>query len=394
MNTFNTDPFYTIERRRASGEFELVYKSEYYKKNRNPTFARSEQPLHRVCEGDLDTTLKLSFFDWERSGRHQPIGFFEATVRDLVEKRVPAEIRNPAHRRKRKRDKPMGRFHVKVARVEARPSFLDYVAGGIRFQLSVAVDFTGSNQPPRSPNSLHYLDPSGRPTEYLSALTAVASILMGYTGTQEIFASGFGARIGGAGASHFFPLDVANNNFNLVGIPGLIDAYRRTVPLLRFSGPTNFQPTISHVTQFARQTLSEERLLFHVLLILTDGVITDMPQTVQAIVEASQFPLAIIIVGVGGADFSRMDELDADDGLLCAGGRQQLYDNVQFVPFRKHAASPQDLAREVLAELPTQVLTYYRLKGIQPPPPIHSDTPLMVPGPAPAVAPPADAAPQ
>jgi hypothetical protein len=50
-------------------------------------------------------------------------------------------------------------------------------------------------------------------------------------------------------------------------------------------------------------------------LILTDGVITDMDQAKESIVEASSLPLSIIIVGVGGADFQMMEELDCDEGL-------------------------------------------------------------------------------
>lgn len=41
------------------------------------------------------------------------------------------------------------------------------------------------------------------------------------------------------------------------------------------------------------------------LLILTDGQINDMQNTVDAIVAASDLPMSIIIVGVGAADFSR-----------------------------------------------------------------------------------------
>ena len=54
---------------------------------------------------------------------------------------------------------------------------------------------------------------------------------------------------------------------------------------------------------------------YHVLLILTDGVISDMDQSRAAIVEASALPMSIIIVGVGGADFDMMEELDSDDQL-------------------------------------------------------------------------------
>ena len=58
---------------------------------------------------------------------------------------------------------------------------------------------------------------------------------------------------------------------------------------------------------------------YHILLILTDGVISDMDQTKAAIVAASSLPMSIIIVGVGGADFQMMEELDSDDQLYVLG---------------------------------------------------------------------------
>ena len=54
---------------------------------------------------------------------------------------------------------------------------------------------------------------------------------------------------------------------------------------------------------------------YFVLLMLTDGAISDMRETIKAIIHASRLPMSIIIVGVGGADFSAMNELDADEGL-------------------------------------------------------------------------------
>lgn len=58
---------------------------------------------------------------------------------------------------------------------------------------------------------------------------------------------------------------------------------------------------------------------YFILLILTDGVITDMDQTRHAVVAASALPMSIIIVGVGGADFTMMEELDSDDGVYVNG---------------------------------------------------------------------------
>ena len=43
-----------------------------------------------------------------------------------------------------------------------------------------------------------------------------------------------------------------------------------------------------------------------------------MSLTIDAIVRASHYPLSIIIVGVGGADFTDMNALDCDDGRYVA----------------------------------------------------------------------------
>lgn len=90
---------------------------------------------------------------------------------------------------------------------------------------------------------------------------------------------------------------------------------------------------------------------YFVLLIITDGVITDMNQTCTAIVEASRLPMSIIIVGVGGADFSAMEFLDSDDKLLSsARGDVASRDIVQFVPFRDFqvSTSPRLYATELV----------------------------------------------
>ena len=39
--------------------------------------------------------------------------------------------------------------------------------------------------------------------------------------------------------------------------------------------------------------------MYHVMLILTDGEIHDMRETLDVIVEMSKYPVSIIIIGVG-----------------------------------------------------------------------------------------------
>lgn len=72
---------------------------------------------------------------------------------------------------------------------------------------------------------------------------------------------------------------------------------------------------------------------YQILLILTDGEIHDMEATKNLIVEKSNLPMSIIIVGIGNADFANMNALDGDSGLFHSNGTKCQRDIVQFVPF-------------------------------------------------------------
>lgn len=66
-------------------------------------------------------------------------------------------------------------------------------------------------------------------------------------------------------------------------------------------------------------------------------------------------------MGVGNADFTAMNELDADTVPLIMDGIRAARDIVQFVPFNNFqrlsdkTLAKSYLAREVLAEIPDQV---------------------------------------
>ena len=62
-----------------------------------------------------------------------------------------------------------------------------------------------------------------------------------------------------------------------------------------------------------------------------------------------------------------MDILDSDQGFLKDSlGNQAKRDIVQFVPFRKYKNNPLKLRKEVLAELPQQIVNYFMLNNIKP----------------------------
>ena len=91
-----------------------------------------------------------------------------------------------------------------------------------------------------------------------------------------------------------------------------------------------------------------------------------MQQTIDSIVELSKLPISIIIVGVGQANFDKMDALDSDDELLRGSYGVAQADIVQFVPFKNFKTNSAGLAQEVLHEVPEQVTGFYKRIGMAP----------------------------
>ena len=49
---------------------------------------------------------------------------------------------------------------------------------------------------------------------------------------------------------------------------------------------------------------------YNILMILTDGLVNDMDETIDDLVEASYLPISVIFIGIGYNDFGNMDILD------------------------------------------------------------------------------------
>uniref|UniRef100_A0A8D2D1R6 Copine-1 n=1 Tax=Sciurus vulgaris TaxID=55149 RepID=A0A8D2D1R6_SCIVU len=363
-----SDPFLEFFRQ-GDGKWHLAYRSEVIKNNLNPTWKRFSVPFQHFCGGDPSTPIQVRCSDYDSDGSHDLIGTFHTTLVQL--QAVPAEFEciHPEKQQKKRSYKNSGTICVKICQVETEYSFLDYVMGGCQINFTVGVDFTGSNGDPSSPDSLHYLSPTGV-NEYLTALWSVGSVVQDYDSDKLFPAFGFGAQVPPDWqVSHEFALNFNPNNPYCAGIQGIVDAYRQALPQVRLYGPTNFAPIINHVARFAAQAAYQGTASqYFVLLLLTDGAVTDVEATREAVVHASKLPMSVIIVGVGGADFEAMEELDADGGPLCTrSGEASTRDIVQFVPYCRFQNAPREaLAQTVLAEVPTQLVSYFKAQGWAP----------------------------
>ncbi|XP_034623693.1 copine-5 [Trachemys scripta elegans] len=379
-----SDPFMVFYRSNEDGTFTICHKTEVVKNTLNPVWQAFSIPVRALCNGDYDRTIKVEVYDWDRDGSHDFIGEFTTSYRELARGQSQFnvyEVVNPKKKMKKKKYINSGTVTLLSFTVESEYTFLDYIKGGTQINFTVAIDFTASNGNPSQSTSLHYMNPY-QLNAYAMALKAVGEIIQDYDSDKMFPALGFGAKIPPDGhVSHEFPLNGNADNPYCSGIEGILEAYHKSLKTVQLYGPTNFAPVVNHVARYAATT-EQDGSQYFVLLIITDGVISDMAQTKEAIVNAAKLPMSIIIVGVGQAEFDAMVELDGDDIRISSRGKIAERDIVQFVPFRdyidrtgNHVLSMARLAKDVLAEIPDQFISYMKGRGIKPNPAPPAYTP-------------------
>ena len=243
-------------------------------------------------------------------------------------------------------------------------NFIDYLKSGVTIKLTIGIDFTSSNKPPEDPSSLHYLSDSMN--DYELAIKACGSIVAYYDYNQSFPVYGFGAILKGANKK---PNMCFNINFKqnpeIYTIDNVIQEYRNCFQYIYLAGPTEFCPLVQKVNETIRK--ENNPLKYHILMILTDGIIVDQQKTIDALVEGSFLPLSVIIIGIGDDHFQEMIQLDGDDiPLISSNGIKRMRDLVQFVPFNKYRNDPSELAAQVLEEVPRQIMEYYTMNNIFP----------------------------
>ncbi|OMO55290.1 C2 calcium-dependent membrane targeting [Corchorus olitorius] len=320
-----------------------------------------------ICKTE-DNPLLIECFDFNDSGNHTLIGKVQKSFSELEKLCNHKSGTNLVFTSRGGQEKILkGQLFVDQFIEKDQFSFLDYISSGFELNFMVAVDFTASNGHPHNRDSLHYIDPSGQLNSYQQAIMEVGEVIQFYDSDRRFPAWGFGGRTSNGSLSHCFNLN-GMNTYEVDGVQGIMAAYANALHNVTLSGPTLFGQVINNAAQMAGEAASNDITKYFVLLIITDGVLTDIQETTDALVRASDLPLSILIVGVGNADFKQMEVLDADDGrrLENSTGRVATRDIVQFVPMREVHSGQISVVQALLEELPGQFLTYMRSRNIKP----------------------------
>ncbi|XP_073136304.1 E3 ubiquitin-protein ligase RGLG2-like [Henckelia pumila] len=271
----------------------------------------------------------------------------------------PPTYGGPSYESKRKLERKYSKINDDYNTVEQVTDALSR-AGLESSNLIVGIDFTKSNEwtGARSFNrrSLHAIGDEQNP--YEQAISIIGRTLSKFDEDNLIPCYGFGdASTHDQEVFSFFPDERFCEGFEEV-----LTRYRELVPRLRLAGPTSFAPIIEMAITIVENSGGQ----YHVLLIIADGQVTrsvdtDRGQlstqerkTVEAIVKASEYPLSIILVGVGDGPWDMMKEFD--DNIPA-----RAFDNFQFVNFTEIMSKNMDRSRKeaefalgALMEIPSQ----------------------------------------
>jgi len=211
--------------------------------------------------------------------------------------------------------------------------------------LIVGIDFTSSNtwtgQRTFGGRNLHAMEPTML-NPYQSVISILGRTLEAFDDDKLIPSYGFGDKA---------TTDRSVFNLNLNGAPcqgfeEVLRRYNEAVSRITLAGPTSFAPIIREAIRIVKEAKS-----YHILVIVADGQVTNTQQTIDAIVEASNYPLSILLVGVGDGPWDQMNEFD--DNLP-----QRRFDNFQFVDFHttmvRNDGNEVVFATQALMEVPDQ----------------------------------------
>ena len=386
-----SDPFYEVSRQvnNAGGAtWDNVFRSETIMDNLSPNWKEGQMELSIICGGDLDLPLLVKIYDYESKGDHVLMGQFETSVNGLLSASTDGSQDAGKAITIKKGSKDTGKVFVMNASVSGvgnvsiaeklaqtsisapapkkdylppgAPTFVDYIQGGLQINVVVAIDFTGSNGDPRKAGTLHHFNTDGSLNDYEKAISSIVSILEKYDSDKLLPVRGFGAKYDGV-VNHDFQCGPTEE---VHGVKGVLEAYHQTFKSgLVMSGPTVFTEVIETAAARAESSLedamSKGGQSYTVLLILTDGAVSDASATADKLKQLSDKPLSIVIVGVGNADFSSMQFLDD-----CTPPGER--DIAQFVPFNEHNKSSVDLSSATLKEVPSQLVGFFQKRGVQP----------------------------
>lgn len=253
---------------------------------------------------------------------------------------------------------------AKFKLIKDRFETLDQVIAGLRSagmeatNMALFIDFTRSNEWNGDLHGTTTVRADGMRLPYLRVAYSIINVLSKLDNDSNIPCFGFGDSKTTDVSVGEMKTSRGTEPTNYDDFEDAYNLYLKSHPL---SGPTSFTPAVNKVMDLCKMTYNEStaRYKHHTCVIITDGATTTVKQDIETIRKASNYPISIVIIGIGTGMTPDKDEYKLmksfDDEI-----QDRKFDNLQFNVFPldepdtiKKAARE---TAETLMEIPDQYI--------------------------------------
>ena len=294
--TSDTDPFLVFRRPadqflncpdpKNIGIWHKVHQTEFIKDQLNPNFRPFGVSANKLNRGMDNAWIEVQLWDnGSKKDQYMGKGYFSVNQLMQAQNKTLPILDNGGRN--------VGNLIFEKFFKSKRHTLADYMKYGVHLSLVTAFDFTTANGSPGSSSYLHATNGSNY-NLYEEALVKVGTILQHYDSDNYIPAYGYGftaPQVGINQTNYCYPLSGDMNAPHIQGFMKILPLYRQMVTQILPGGPVHMAPILQRAVASTKNSWSQDKSIYTIVLFLCAGNVEDQQETMQAINEARDLPI-------------------------------------------------------------------------------------------------------
>jgi len=345
-------PFFQVGRFMSEDEFLCVYESNTLEEAKNPRWPAFRMKSSNLIKSNIKSPVKVKILYYENN-LERLFGEVLITFDQVLNCTTSFPIYDKV------KHKNIGSVRVKCQTLE-KIACNKESASEEKLNVLIGIDFSDSQKRIEKAQSTHFKTSEDDLTQYQAGLNGLFNLLYNLNGSQGIPMYGFGGIKASSSSKSrkdneiaCFPLNGNSSDPKIQSLDGAIEAYNQNI-LNNLGGQSNLSEIIQKAISIAAYNQLQDSKEYVVLVLLTDGVIHDIENTLNSLIEAANVPLSVIMIGMGDGDFESFENLDSQLGLFETARR----DYVSFIVYRDYEEDLNKLKNKLVQEIPEQILEY------------------------------------
>lgn len=361
----------------------LLHQTEYVSGDLNPKFQPFAISKWNFCRSNPDAIIRFEIWDHSRLGMHKKISTAFTTL---------GRIQNGTDKCLNTYDeksKFAGGIYFNLFEEKKFYMFDQYIDAGVQLRLMMAVDCSLSTK------DMHKINSDCIPDLFEIAIKQVSTVLIAKEKTHRFGFLGFGAKVDGLKHPTFaFNQAESKRNPSVSSVNHALELYRSVYPQIEPEEQANLSSVIERVHFMMKHQDKRDFKVYTLLVVLTDGQVSDEQAVIDKIVECSNYPLSIVMVGVGQGNFDYFEFLETGmklseqtekpkknkkdkeemgsprkkfvKRLKSSKGEEAFRRIVRFVHFPNYLGKPKELEDALLRDVPRQMTEFYNYMKFHP----------------------------